>query len=99
MEQENNYNFRLDVLRRKIDVLDGELYESINKRFKNTNLIGVLKKECHVNHMCDKRKKEIHKKLETKCTDDGLPPQLLKDIYNLIFDYSIKEQKRIISEE
>ena len=49
--------------------------------------------------MCEKRKKEIYERLETKCNDDGLPPQLIKDIYNLIFEYSIKEQRRLISEK
>ena len=99
MEQKNNYNFRLDILRRRIDVLDDELYGSIKKRFNDTNLIGKLKREYHITDMCEKRKEEIYGRLETKCIDDGLPPQLLKDIYNLIFEYSIKDQKRIIGEK
>lgn len=99
MVQKNNYNFRLDILRRRVDVLDDTLYGSIKKRFKDTNLIGKLKKEYHITDMCEKRKKEIYERLETKCNDDGLPPQLIKDIYNLIFEYSIKEQRRLISEK
>ena len=99
MEQKNNYNFRLDILRRKIDVLDDALHGCIKKRFNDTNLIGKLKREYHITDMCEKRKEEIYGRLETKCNDDGLPPQLLKDIYNLIFEYSIKDQKRIIGEK
>ena len=63
MDQKNNYNFRLDILRRKIDVFDDVLYDSIKKRFKDTNLIGKLKRECHITDMCEKRKEEIYGRL------------------------------------
>jgi len=96
MDQKNNYDFRLDILRRRVDVCDQQLCEVVKERFKITNLIGDLKKEINSSEMCDKRRIEILRKINEKHSKDGLPTTLLEDIYQIIFDHSIKEQKRII---
>lgn len=96
MAQKNNYDFRLDILRRRVDVCDEQLCESLKERFKITNLIGDLKKEVNSSEMCDKRRIEILRKINDKCSRDGFPTKLLEDVYQIIFDHSIKEQKRII---
>lgn len=79
--------------RMKIDEIDKEIIELINKRFKITNSIGKIKSNNKQVIRDEKREQEIIRKLKDKYQE--VNPKLIEEIYKKIFEFSVKEQKEI----
>lgn len=81
--------------RMKIDEIDQEIIELINKRFKITNSIGKIKSNNKQVIRDEKREQEIIRKLKDKYQE--VDPKLIEEIYKKIFEFSVKEQKELIN--
>lgn len=95
----NEFENELKNLRDKIDDVDSVIYDAICKRFLLTKEIGLLKSKHGVTEMSEKRREEIYEKLRDWSIRDGIPVNLITEIYETIFDMSILEQTILIYKE
>ncbi len=90
------YNTKLDNLRAQIDVIDNQLIETLGKRMKIADGIGVLKKEKNVAVLQSKRWNEILGKMILEGEERGLSEEFVLRIFKAIHQESINHQEKII---
>ncbi|AFL81325.1 3-deoxy-D-arabino-heptulosonate 7-phosphate (DAHP) synthase [Aequorivita sublithincola DSM 14238] len=89
---------KLNTLRTKIDVLDHQLLESLGKRMKISEDIGVLKKNNNVAILQTKRWNEILGKMILEGEENQLSEEFILKIFKAIHQESINHQKMVINE-
>lgn len=80
---------QIDKIRKEIDVLDTEIMELLNKRYRLTTEIGRLKKETNTNVLDSNREDIIY----DKTSKYSHYPQL-RAIYKTIMEESKKLQRK-----
>ena len=96
IDNEKNYNKKLETLRNQIDSADKALYEALHSRLQVVTKIADLKKEYGILEMSKPRQTEILEKLSYH---ENIPNSLIFKLYNIIFEYSIKKQESIINKK
>ena len=92
----SNFNSELEVLRNKIDVIDLEICNVLEKRFALIKEIALLKKKYQKDKMSVSRQSEIVNTLDNKTL---LPKNFLLKLYHVIFNHSIEKQKSLINKK
>lgn len=91
-----NYQTKLENFRKKIDLVDQLLINSLKKRFELVKKIGRLKKEIGLPALDKKRWQEVLRSRIKKASELGLSKKLIKKIYEIIHDYALEiEEKQI----
>lgn len=88
----------LSNLRTKIDVLDHQLMESLGKRMKIADDIGLLKKKNNVAILQTKRWNEILGKMILEGEENNLSEEFILKIFKAIHQESINHQKKVIND-
>ncbi len=88
------YEQELNDLRKKIDEIDTQIVELIEKRFEIISKIAIIKKKNNLEVFDKSREESIINKIVEK--SKKLPSYVLKDIYEKIFNVSRKFQEEII---
>jgi chorismate mutase len=83
----------IDNWRDEIDHIDDEILALLARRFSVVEKIGKCKKEKNVEPVDEKRKNELFSALIKKGETLKISPQFIKELYEIIHDYSVKVQK------
>ena len=89
------YQNKLANLRTQIDVVDHKLTETLGKRMKIADKIGVLKKDNNVAILQNKRWNEILEKMILEGKENGLSKEFILKIYKAIHQESINHQNKL----
>ena len=89
------YQNKLANLRTQIDVVDHKLTETLGKRMKIADKIGVLKKDNNVAILQNKRWNEILEKMIQEGKENGLSKEFILKIYKAIHQESINHQNKL----
>lgn len=89
---------KLNTLRTRIDVLDHQLMESLGKRMKIADDIGLLKKKNNVAILQTKRWNEILGKMILEGEENNLSEEFILKIFKAIHQESINHQKKVIND-
>ncbi len=90
---------KLQTLRTKIDVLDHQLIESLGKRMKIADQIGLLKKKNNVAILQTKRWNEILGKMTLEGEENQLSEEFILKLFKAIHQESINHQKKVINQQ
>jgi len=88
------YQNKLANLRTQIDMVDHKLTETLGKRMKIADKIGVLKKDNNVAILQNKRWNEILEKMILEGKENGLSKEFILKIYKAIHQESINHQNK-----
>ena len=89
------YQNKLANLRTQIDVVDHKLTETLGKRMKIADKIGILKKDNNVAILQNKRWNEILEKMILEGKENGLSKEFILKIYKAIHQESINHQNKL----
>ena len=92
-----NFTTKLELLRKRIDELDGELLRVLSERMKVVREIGHEKKHNKVTILQIERYDEMMQRLSSESAKQNLDEAMIKEIFSLIHQNSIDEQQRIIN--
>lgn len=92
-----DYNTKLSNLRAQIDVIDGQLLDTLGKRMKVADSIGKIKKEKNVAVLQSKRWNEILGKMVMDGDERGLSEEFILRMFKAIHQESINHQEKIIN--
>ncbi|MGB0880322.1 MAG: chorismate mutase, partial [Polaribacter sp.] len=93
---EADYKNSLDNLRTQINVIDNQIVETLGKRMKIADEIGVLKKEKNVAVLQSKRWNEILGNMILEGENKGLSEEFVLRMFKAIHQESINHQEKII---
>ncbi|MGH2667098.1 chorismate mutase [Flavobacterium sp.] len=94
-DEADDYNQKLAGLRTQIDEIDSKLIESLGKRMKIADKIGILKKERNVAVLQNKRWNEILGKMVLEGEEKGLSEEFILKMFKAIHQESIAHQEKI----
>ncbi|RMF56624.1 MAG: 3-deoxy-7-phosphoheptulonate synthase [Calditrichaeota bacterium] len=89
----------LEVLRQQIDFLDHELLEVISRRVALVERIGEYKKEQNMTILQVKRWEQVLEDRLKQANLMGLDENVIKQFYQIIHQYSIAIQSRVMNEQ
>jgi chorismate mutase len=95
--QEIAYKNKLNTLRTQINVVDHQLIESLGKRMKIADEIGLLKKDNNVSILQTKRWNEILGKMILEGEQNNLSEEFILRVFKAIHQESINHQHKIAS--
>ncbi len=96
-DTEAEYRNALNTLRTQIDVVDHQLIETLGKRMKIADEVGLLKKEKNVAILQSKRWNEILGKMILEGEENNLSEEFVLRVFKAIHQESINHQKKIIN--
>ena len=83
----------LDNLRKNIDNIDEQLVELITKRIEIVKKIGEFKKQNNLPIVDKNRFENVLEKVEKTAIQQGLSPDFVKELYEVIHKYSCEVEK------
>lgn len=95
-DSEAEYNSKLNNLRAQIDILDGQLIETMGKRMKISDSIGALKKQKNVAVLQSNRWNQILGAMILEGESQGLSEEFVLKVFKAIHQESINHQEKII---
>ncbi|MDD3740848.1 MAG: chorismate mutase [Bacteroidales bacterium] len=95
----NDFRNKLFELREKIDVIDYQLIDMLEHRFKLVDEIGNLKKEHNVTILQLERWKTIVESRLDYANNDNISREFLLRILQMIYKESIQRQNDIFSKD
>jgi chorismate mutase len=96
-DDEAGYQSQLGVLRAQIDVIDNSIIETLGKRMKTADAIGVLKKERNVAVLQSKRWNEILGKMILAGEEEGLSEEFILRVFKAVHQESIVHQEKVMN--
>jgi len=88
-------NKKLNILRKKINLIDNSLINLFSVRFNVVKKVGKFKK-ANNRPLCDKKRQQQVIKIRIKQgKTKGLNPLFVKRLYNLIFNEALRLEKEI----
>ncbi|MGB5555883.1 MAG: bifunctional 3-deoxy-7-phosphoheptulonate synthase/chorismate mutase type II [Flavobacteriaceae bacterium] len=96
-DSEAEYNAKLNNLRAQIDILDGQLIETLGKRMKVSDGIGSLKKQKNVAVLQSNRWNQILGAMILEGESKGLSEEFVLKMFKAIHQESINHQEKIIN--
>ena len=94
---EESYKQQLNNLRAQIDVADQTLLDTLGKRMRVANEIGVLKKSNNVAVLQNKRWNEILGKMILEGEERDLSEEFILKVFKAIHQESINKQEKILN--
>lgn len=89
----------IESLRKKIDEVDHQLISFLAVRRDLVKKIGSAKAKKNMSPLDRARFQEVLRDRITKGHALGLPKEFIKNIWNVIHSYSVKEEKNIVKKE
>ncbi len=98
MDDEAEFNNKLNTFRTQIDVIDHQLMDILGKRMKVADNIGKLKKSRNVAVLQTKRWNEILGRMILEGEERGLSEEFVLRMFKSIHQESINHQEKIINQ-
>ena len=95
-DEETEYKDKMTNLRAQIDIADNTLIDTLGKRMKISDKIGVLKKEKNVAVLQSKRWNEILGKMILEGERAGLSEEFVLRVFKAIHQESINHQQKVV---
>jgi len=95
--EEEAYKHQLNTLRAQIDVTDQTLLDTLGKRMKIADEIGVLKRDNNVAVLQNKRWNEILGKMILEGQERNLSEEFILRVFKAIHQESINKQEKILN--
>ncbi len=92
-------NIKLQQYRRQVDKIDKKIIEYLAKRYQVVEKIGIFKKQNNLPTMDKKRWLEVLNSRIQYGLKLNLSEQLIKKIYKIIHQFSLKFEKKIKAEK
>ena len=83
----------LDDLRKEIDKLDEQIVKLLAKRIEIVKKIGDFKKQNNLQVLDKNRFAKVLEKVEKTAIQQGLSPDFVKELYEVIHKYSCEVEK------
>ena len=83
----------LDDLRKEIDVIDEKLVDLLARRIEIVKKIGEFKKQNNLPVLDKNRFAKVLEKVEKTAIQQGLSPDFVKELYEVIHKYSCEVEK------
>lgn len=96
-DEEAEYNAKLSNLRAQIDVIDGQLIDTLGKRMKISDGIGELKKQKNVAVLQSNRWNQILGAMILEGESKGLSEEFVLRMFKAVHQESINHQEKIIN--
>jgi len=96
-DPEAAYNSELSNLRAQIDVIDNQLIETLGRRMKISDGIGVLKKQKNVAVLQSNRWNQILGAMILEGESKGLSEEFILKLFKAIHQESINHQEKVIN--
>jgi chorismate mutase len=96
-DPEAAYNSELSNLRAQIDVIDNQLIETLGRRMKISDSIGVLKKQKNVAVLQSNRWNQILGAMILEGESKGLSEEFILKLFKAIHQESINHQEKVIN--
>ncbi len=91
------YNTKLSNLRAQIDIIDNQLIDTLGKRMKVADSIGILKKQKNVAVLQTTRWNEILGKMILEGESRGLSEEFVLKMFKAIHQESINHQEKVMN--
>ncbi len=92
-----NNKFSLEELRTQLDAIDKDLLDNLVRRFKLIEDIGRYKKDNKIDVVQNKRIKYVLDRAQETAQNNGLEPEILKNIYISIINMACEVEEKIIN--
>lgn len=89
----------LDELRKKIDLLDKQLLETLSARMKISEAIGKYKFDNNITILQTRRYDEIMNKRREQADENKLNPEFVMRVFEHVHEESINRQNKIMNKE
>lgn len=96
-DSEAEFNAKLSNLRAQIDILDGQLIDTMGKRMKISDSIGALKKQKNVAVLQSNRWNQILGAMILEGESKGLSEEFVLKMFKAIHQESINHQEKVIN--
>ncbi len=81
--------------RDRIDQIDRNLVELLAARFELTHQVGVLKANQELSALDESREAEKLEELRQLCSDKGLDPELITELFRRIMEEVVKNHNKL----
>lgn len=81
--------------RDRIDQIDRNLVELLAARFELTHQVGVLKANQELSALDESREAEKLEELRQLCSDKGLDPELITELFRRIMEEVVKNHNQL----
>lgn len=81
---------KLNLIRKAVETIDKKILELLTKRFQATDNIQTIKTELGLKITQKGRETDLLEKYTQKAKEYGLPSDLIKKIFKMVFSYSKK---------
>ncbi len=95
---DNNYQHKIELLRKEIDVIDNNLLDLFQSRMNAARNIGRCKKEGKVSILQTSRWNEIIETMKAKGEAKGLDHKFIENIFSEVHQESIRLQAEIMNQ-
>lgn len=87
----------LDLIRKELNIYDNIIKNMITLRMALIPIVAKIKKENNLPLFQEKREEEIYKNIEKFSEENGVNPELIKNIYKLIISNALEIEKNFIN--
>lgn len=89
----------LKPYREAIDALDDQIVDLLAERVKIVKEVGQLKAEKGIDAVLKDRVDEVRERCARRAEEQGLDPDLIRDLYSKLIEYSCELEDELISRE
>lgn len=87
----------LDLIRKELNIYDNIIKNMITLRMALIPIVAKIKKENNLPLFQEKREEEIYKNIEKFSEENGVNPELIKNIYKLIISNALEIEENFIN--
>lgn len=89
----------LDLIRKELNIYDNIIKNMITLRMALIPIVAKIKKENNLPLFQEKREEEIYRNIETFSKDNGVNPDLIKNIYKLIISNALEIEENFVNNQ
>lgn len=97
-EKKENLNMELDLVRKELNKYDEAIKNLVALRMSLIPIVADIKDKNNLPLFQGKREEEIYDKIEKFSLENGVKPNLLKDIYQLIIKNALEIEEDTIND-
>lgn len=87
----------LDLIRKELNIYDNIIKNMITLRMALIPIVAKIKKENNLPLFQEKREEEIYKNIEKFSEENGVNPELIKNIYKLIISNALEIEENFVN--
>ncbi len=87
----------LDLIRKELNIYDNIIKNMITLRMALIPIVAKIKKENNLPLFQEKREEEIYRNIEAFSKENGVKPELIKNIYKLIISNALEIEEKFVN--